>query len=128
MANVTGIYVGSGLLTAETASLIGGLSIVSGVLTYGKKVMMTVGKSIVPLDPYSAFVVVLAEALTLHIFTQIGVPVSSSQAVVGAVVGVGLVGGLRTINPLILLRIAIGWIMTPTLAGVLGFLFVYAFT
>ncbi len=116
VANVTGVYVGSGILSAKTAALIGGLSIVSGVLTYSKKVMMTVGKGIVPLDPFSAFVVVLAGAFTLHIFTQIGVPVSSSQAVVGAVVGVGIVGDLQTISPKMLMKIAGGWIMTPVAA------------
>lgn len=126
VANVTGIYVGSGLLTYQMASLFGGLSIVSGVLTYGKKVMLTIGKGIAPLDPFSALVTVLAEALTLHLFTQIGVPVSSSQAVVGAVVGVGIVGGLQTINPKMLVKITIGWIMTPFASGLMTILFVYA--
>jgi len=83
-------------------------------------VMMTVGKGIVPLDPFSALVVVLAEAFTLHLFTQVGVPVSSSQAVVGAVVGVGLVGGLRTISARMLLKIAVGWLTTPLAAGLIA--------
>lgn len=124
VANVTGIYVGSGLLTYQMASLIGGISIVSGTLTYGEKVMITVGKGIAPLDPFSALVTVLAEALTLHLFTQIGVPVSSSQAIVGAVVGVGMVGGLRTINPKMLVKITVGWIMTPFAAGLMTMLFI----
>ncbi len=119
VANVTGVYVGAGLLTDKEAALIGGLSIAVGVLTYSKKVMMTIGKDIVPLDPFSAFIVVLAEAITLHIFTQIGVPISSSQAAVGAVVGVGLVGGMRTLSPRMLMKIAGGWLMTPLSAGVL---------
>jgi PiT family inorganic phosphate transporter len=55
--------------------------------------MITVGKGIAPLDLFSAFVKILAEAMTLHLFTQIGIPVSSSQAIVGAVVWVGIVGG-----------------------------------
>ncbi len=120
VANVTGVYVGAGLLDPLRASLIGGLSIALGVLTYSEKVMMTVGKGIVPLDPFSAFVVVLAEAVTLHVFTQVGVPVSSSQAVVGAVVGVGMVGGLRTVSVATLVRISIGWLMTPVAAGLMS--------
>jgi PiT family inorganic phosphate transporter len=119
VANVTGVYVNAGMLLPLEASAIGGLSIGLGVLTYSKRVMMTVGKGIVPLDPFSAFVVVLAEAMTLHIFTQIGVPVSSSQAVVGAVVGVGLVGGLRTVSGKMLLNISVGWLMTPVAAGLI---------
>lgn len=50
VATVTGVYVGSGFLSAGMASLIGGLSIALGVITYGKKVMITVGKEIAPLD------------------------------------------------------------------------------
>ena len=120
VANVTGVYVNAGLLLPLAASAVGGLSITLGVLTYSKRVMMTVGKGIVPLDPFSAFVVVLAEAMTLHLFTQLGVPVSSSQAVVGAVVGVGLVGGLRTVSGKMLAAIAAGWVMTPVAAGLIA--------
>ena len=124
VANVTGVYVGSGLLTPRSASLIGGLAIALGVLTFSRRVMMTVGRGIAPLDPFTAFVTVLAGALTLHLFTQVGIPVSSSQAIVGAVVGVGLVGGLRTVSPRILVKIGLGWIVTPVCAGLLAWLFV----
>jgi PiT family inorganic phosphate transporter len=126
VANVTGIYVGSGLMSCQTAALIGGLSIASGALTYGKQVMVTIGKGIAPLDPFTALVTVLAEALTLHLFTQIGVPVSSSQAIVGAVVGVGIVGGIRTVNPQMLVKIAAGWLMTPFAAGLMTIFLIYS--
>jgi PiT family inorganic phosphate transporter len=128
VANVTGVYVGTGVLSPELASLIGGLSIALGVLTYSKRVMMTVGKGIVPLDPFSALVVLLAEAATLHIFTQIGVPVSSSQAVVGAVVGVGIVGDVQTISVRMLTKVGVGWLMTPVSAGILACVFIGLFT
>ena len=126
VANVTGVYVGSGLLTPDFAALVGGVSIAVGVLTFSHKVMMTVGKGIAPLDPFTAFVTVLAGALTLHIFTQIGIPVSSSQAIVGAVVGVGLVGDVRTVSPRMLLRIGMGWVLTPLAAGVMAWGFAMA--
>jgi PiT family inorganic phosphate transporter len=100
------------------------LSIALGTLTYSRRVMETVGKGIVPLDPFSALVAVLAEALSLHLFTQIGVPVSSSQAIVGAVVGVGLVGDVQTVSVKMLAKIGIGWIMTPVSGGVLAYLFI----
>lgn len=124
VANVTGVYVGSGLLTPDQAALIGAFSIAAGVLTYSRKVMMTIGKGIVPLDPFSALVVVLAGGLTLHLFTQIGVPVSSSQAVVGAVVGVGLVGGVQTVSFRMVKKISVGWIMTPVSGGALTYAFI----
>ena len=128
VANVTGVYVGPGVLSAEVAAVIGGLSIALGALTYSRKVMETVGKGIVPLDPFSALVAVLAEALSLHLFTQIGVPVSSSQAIVGAVVGVGLVGDVQTVSVKMLARIGVGWIMTPVSGGVLAYLFIRLMT
>ena len=120
VANVTGVYVGSGLLSSKTAALIGGLSIAGGVLTYSGRVMTTIGKGIAPLSPSSAFVCVLATGLTLHVFTQIGVPVSSSQAVVGTVVGVGFVGGMRTVSGKMLAKIVTGWALTPFAAGILS--------
>jgi PiT family inorganic phosphate transporter len=121
VANVTGVYVGSGLLTPLEASAIGGLSIVSGVLTYSGKVMRTIGMEIVPMDAYSAFVATLSEAITIHVFTQVGVPVSASQAIVGAVAGVGIVKDVKTVSKRMLVEISIGWISTPLLSGVLSY-------
>ncbi len=124
VANVTGVYVSSGMISAEVAALVGGVSIASGVLTYSKKVMMTVGKGIVPLDPLSAFITMLSEAISLHVFTQLGVPVSSSQAIVGAVVGIGYAGDSRTVSRKMLVKVGLGWLATPVLAGVLSFIFI----
>lgn len=124
VANVSGVYVGSGVLSAEVAALVGGLSIAAGVLTYSKRVMMTIGRGIVPLDPFSALVSVLAGSFTLHLFTQFGVPVSSSQAIVGAVVGIGLAGDVQTVKLKMLMKIGLGWIASPFSAGLLSFLFV----
>ncbi len=121
VANVTGVYVASGLLQPRLASLLGGLAIVSGVLTYSYRVMLTVGKKIVPLDAFSAFVATMANALVLHLFTQVGVPVSSSQAVVGAVVGVGLVKDFKTVSNRMIGIIAAGWLFTPLSSGLLAY-------
>ncbi len=125
VANVTGVYVATGLISSHYAALIGGFSIAFGVMTYSKKTMTTVGKGIVPLDPFSATISVLSEALTLHLFTQIGVPVSSSQAVIGAVAGIGIARDHRTINLRTLNKIVIGWISTPVAAAFLSWVFVY---
>ncbi|MBW1860340.1 MAG: inorganic phosphate transporter, partial [Deltaproteobacteria bacterium] len=92
-----------------------------GVLTYSRKVMNTVGKKIIPLDEFSAFISTLSAAITLHLFTQVGVPVSTSQAVVGGVTGVGLVKGLRTVRKRTLIQVAAGWVFTPLLCGVIAY-------
>ena len=101
----------------STAVLIGGLSISLGILTFSKGVMETVGRKLVRLDPFSALVVVLAEAVTVHIYTFVGVPVSTSQAVVGAILGVGIVKGISTVSRRTLGNILIGWFLTPVVAG-----------
>ncbi len=127
VANVTGVYVGAGLLTPFEGLLIGSLSIASGALTYSKRVMMTVGRDITPLDEYAALIAVLAGAITVEIFTQVGVPVSSSQAIVGGVAGIGLVKGVRTLSKRTLMGIVIGWISTPLSAGIISYVLVKIF-
>jgi PiT family inorganic phosphate transporter len=116
VANATAVFVGAGVLTVFQAALIGGLSIAFGVLTYSRGVMETVGRKLVRLDPFSALIVVLAEALTVHFNAIIGVPISTTQAVIGAVLGVGLIKGARTINRKTLYGIFAGWFLTPALA------------
>lgn len=110
-----------GKTAAFWAATIGGVSIAIGALTYSRRVMTTIGKKITPLSPFSALVVVLTHSLALHFFTQINVPVSSSQAVVGAVIGVGLFHGAETVNKKTLAKIFIGWLATPLIAALLAF-------
>ncbi len=117
VANVTAVFVGAGHLSAFSAALVGGLSIGLGILTLSKPVMETVGKKLVRLDPFSALVVLLAQSITVHIYTFIGVPVSTSQAVIGAVLGVGIVKGINTVRARTLVNIIIAWILTPAIAG-----------
>lgn len=116
VANVTAVFVGAGTLTVFAAALIGGLSIALGVVTYSRGVMETVGRKLVRLDPFSAVVVVLTEGLTVHFYTVIGVPVSTSQAVIGAVLGIGIIKGAQTIKRKTLYGIFSGWFLTPPVA------------
>ncbi len=121
VANVTGPFVASKQISAEMGALIGALSIGLGVITFSRTVMMTVGKGIVKLSAFTALVVVLAEAVTVHIYAMVGVPVSTSQAVVGAVLGVGLLKGSKTINMGTLGKIVVGWLLTPVISYGLAF-------
>lgn len=124
VANVTGVFVEAGLLSLTDAMLLGGLSIAFGAVTYSKNVMLTVGAGLVKLDGFSAFIVVLAEAITVHIYAEIGVPVSTSQAIVGAVIGIGMVLGMRTINNRTLIHIVLGWGTTPLVSGIMAFVMI----
>jgi PiT family inorganic phosphate transporter len=128
------------LSSAQQLFLIGGVAIAVGVFTYSKRVMETVGEGIISLSPVDAFVVVTAHSIVLFLFASQGlesflirhglppiplVPVSSSQAVVGAVVGIGLLKGGRGIRWRLLGGISSGWVVTPIIAG--GFCFISLF-
>lgn len=116
VANVTAVYVGAGMISVLQASLVGGGSIALGVMTFSRPVMETVGKKLVHLDPFSALVVALSMALTIHFYTLVGVPVSSSQAVIGGVLGIGLVRGSNTVSGQTLKNILLAWFLTPVVS------------
>ncbi len=130
-ANVTSLYYGevvegikTNLLTdARLTCTIGGLAIALGVLTYSKKVMMTVGESIAPLTQIEGFLVIIAMATTIVLLGNfMKIPVSTSQAVVGAVVGAGLTKSIKCVNFGVFKNIAIAWVSSPLMAGVLTYL------
>ena len=128
-ANVTALYydqfhMDTNLLNnAQITALIGGLAIAVGVLTYSRKVMETVGDSIAKLTQIEGFVVIIATATTIVLMgTLMGIPVSTSQAVVGAVVGAGLTRGVKNVNFGVFKNIAIAWVSSPTVAGVMAYL------
>ncbi len=123
VANITGVYAGT-LLSTKQAVLFGGLSIALGALTFSRNVMFTVGKSIVKLDAFSSFVTVTAHSVTVHFYAIVGVPVSTSQAIVGAVLAIGVLKGIQTINFIKLTEIFFAWILTP----VIGLLFCLIFS
>ncbi len=115
--------------------LLGGLAIAVGIYTYSERVMLTVGQEIVKLTPVAALIVVLAQSLVLFLFASQSlaawlmahhlphlplVPVSSSQAVVGAVIGLGLITPGERVRWGVVRNITIGWLLTPTVAAVIS--------
>jgi len=122
VANAVGVIVGAGILTANTSLALGGLAIVLGIVTWGYKVIETIGSEITNLLPIMAFSAQLASAINVHIYTLFGIPVSTSHSIVGAIFGVGLVRGMRVLNLRIMREIIICWIATPFISGVISFL------
>jgi PiT family inorganic phosphate transporter len=104
------------------AAFVGGLSIAFGAVTYGHKVMETMAKKIVVLDPYAAAIVAVATGTTLECFTLMKVPVSITQAGVGALIGVGLTKGSAGVSLPMLKRIGAAWVISPLLAGGLAWM------
>ncbi|MBL4690570.1 MAG: inorganic phosphate transporter, partial [Rhodospirillales bacterium] len=148
IGNVMGVFVPAspftdfsiaGLVTfssTEQLFLLGAIAIAIGVMTYSKPVMMTVGGGLMPLSPVAAWVVVMAHSIVLFLFASQGleqflasnglptiplVPVSSSQAVVGAVLGIAFLKGGRGIKWRVLGSIGTGWIAAPAIAGAVCF-------
>ena len=126
--NLDNIEIGNFILNSnQQLFLLGGFSIALGIITYSKKVIDTVGSNILELSSEAALVVVLSQALVLFIFST-GlphipmVPVSSSQVVIGSLLGIGLYKGARNINFRVLGEIGIGWIATPVASAILAFL------
>lgn len=148
IANVMGVFIPSapavfldfGIFSLDGEQilfLLGGLAISLGIITYSHKVMNTIGNGILALTPEAAIVVVLSQALVLFIFSSsaiaqllrtIGlpplplVPVSSTQVVIGSLLGIGLVKGIREVNFRMLGGIGLGWIITPLISGILTYI------
>ena len=121
VANVTGIF--SGQLPGvsdQLLTLIGGIAIALGLLTFSGRVMKNVGTGVMTLDAFTAFIAVSAMAATVHIFAIVGVPVSTSQGIIGALLGIGILRGKHTVHFREVGHIATGWILTPATALLLA--------
>jgi inorganic phosphate transporter, PiT family len=90
----------------------GGLGIVIGLATYGWRVIETIGKNITHLTPSRGFCAEFAAAATILFATKLGLPISTTHAIVGAVLGVGLARGLSSLNILVIRDIFLSWIIT----------------
>ena len=118
VANITGTF--ADIIGVEKAVLIGGLSISAGAIMFSKRVMYTIGTKIVALESFASVIALLAQSLTVLVYAFIGVPVSVSQAMVGAVIGVGLARGSRNFDARLLKRIVFGWVSTPVISGLIS--------
>ncbi len=114
VANTVGMFAGAweGLSNIELAFL-GGISIGIGVLLFSKPIMMNIGERIVVLDGFSALVAVLSSGITVYIFSLVGVPVSMTQAIVGAIVGIGFHHGVHTLHFKVIKDILLCWLIAP---------------
>lgn len=104
--------------------IVGGIGIVAGLAIWGKKVIATIGESIITLQPSSGFCAELATATTILLASRLGLPVSTSHALVGGVVGIGLVQNWKSIKFSTLKGIATAWVVTvPASAGLSAIIF-----
>jgi len=107
--------------------LLGGIGIVVGLVTYGHKVIATVGTGITELTPSRGFAATLAAATTVVIASGTGLPISTTHTLVGAVLGVGLARGIASLNLNVVRTIFLSWIVTLPAGAILaiGFFFLF---
>ncbi len=106
---------------------IGGVGIMIGLATWGYRVMETVGKKITELTPSRAFAAQLATATTIVLASRMGIPVSTTHTLVGAVLGVGLARGIGALDLRVVGSIIASWVATLPIAAALSIFFYYFF-
>jgi PiT family inorganic phosphate transporter len=113
-----GAEIGSKVDVPYTLLLLGGIGIAIGCWTWGRRVMQTVGKRITSLTNTRGFSVDFGAATTVLIASKLGMPISTSHTVVGAVIGVGLARGLEAVDLSVIKKIIVSWLLTlPIAAG-----------
>lgn len=149
MANVVGVFVDSNVLeplkfgslftlsSMQVLFLLGAIAACVGIFTYSQKAIKTVGKNVLSLSPTVAWIVILSQSLVLILFSSESlehflislnlpplpaVPVSSTQAVIGAIVGIGLAKGGKGIKWSLIVRVVSGWVATPVIAFAISFI------
>ena len=105
---------------------VGGVGIAVGLITYGHKVIATIGTGITQLTPSRGFAATLAAAATVVIASGTGIPVSTTQVLVGAVLGVGLARGMAALDTRVISRIFLSWIVTLPAGALMSILFFFA--
>jgi PiT family inorganic phosphate transporter len=105
--------------------LLGAFGIVVGLATYGYKVMLTIGKKITELTPSRGFAAEMSAAATVVIASGVGLPISTTHTLVGAVLGVGLARGIGALNIGVIGGIFASWVITLPAGAGLSILYFY---
>ena len=101
----------------------GAAGIVVGLATWGWRVIETIGRKITELTPTRGFAAEFGTALTIVVASRLGMPVSTTHTLVGAVIGIGLAGGIGALNLGMARDIFISWIVTVPIGAGLAILF-----
>lgn len=105
--------------------LLGGAGIVIGLVTYGHRVIATLGTGITELTPSRGFAATLAGATTVVLASGTGLPISTTHTLVGAVLGVGLARGIAALNMNVVRTIFLSWIVTLPAGAILSIVFFF---
>jgi PiT family inorganic phosphate transporter len=97
--------------------ILGGLGITVGVMTWGKKVIQTIGSKITDLTPTRGFSAEFGTATTVLICSKLGMPISTTHTLVGGVIGVGMAGGVGALDMRVIWKIILSWVITLPIAA-----------
>jgi len=130
LAAVVSVVKSGGLITKSSVLAwwilpLGGLGIIAGLAIMGRNVIATIGKGITNLTPSSGFAAELSAATTVVIASGAGLPISTTQTLVGAVLGVGMARGIAAINMGVVRNILVSWVVTLPIAAVISILCFY---
>lgn len=120
----------NGYLSAESKIAwwilpMGGIGIVIGLASYGHRVIDTVGKKITHLTPSRGFAAEISTAATVVIASGLGLPISTTQTLVAAVLGVGMARGIAALNLNVIKSIILSWLITLPVGAFLSILIFY---
>ena len=120
----------TGIVSAESGVqvwilLLGGIGIVIGLATYGIRVIRTVGQKITHLTPSRGFAAELAASTTIVVASGTGMPISTTQTLVGAVLGVGMARGISAIDLKVVRNIFASWVITIPAGASLSIVFFF---
>jgi PiT family inorganic phosphate transporter len=104
---------------------LGGIGIIVGLATWGWRVIETVGKRITDLTPSRGFSAEFSAAVTIVLASKLGIPISTTHTLVGAVLGVGLARGVEALNLRTVRDIVISWVVTIPVGAALTILLFY---
>jgi len=124
---VQGMDLGSKAPVEPWMLAIGGVGIIVGLGTWGYRVMETVGKRITELTPSRGFAAQLSAATTIVLASRMGIPISTTHTLVGAVLGVGLARGIGALDLRVVGKIIASWVATLPIAAALSIFFFYFF-
>lgn len=130
VAAIVSIVENNGQILSQSAVpawilLLGGGGIVLGVVTYGHRVIATIGTNITQLTPSRGFAAQLATAATVVTASGMGLPISTTQTLVGAVLGVGFARGIAALNIGVVGNILMSWVITLPAGAVLAIVYFY---
>ena len=130
LAAIYGVVESGGLIGSKTSLplwilLVGGSGIAVGLITYGHRVIATIGTGITQLTPSRGFAATLAAAATVVIASGTGIPVSTTHVLVGAVLGVGLARGMAALDTRVINKIFLSWIITLPAGAFMSIIFFF---